>query len=104
LILYRVRGTGIVLFLDIWFVTEGSQDRNSNRAGFWRQELMLRRGAAYWCALMAGPPCLLIEFTTPVMGWALTQSLIRKMPYRLAYCLILWRFFFSIEAPPLEGG
>jgi len=30
-------------------VTEGSQDRNSNRAGTWRQELMQRlwRGAAY---------------------------------------------------------
>ena len=32
------------------FVTDGSQDRNSNRAGTWRQELMQRpwRGAAFW--------------------------------------------------------
>jgi hypothetical protein len=31
------------------FIIEGSQDRNSSRAGTWRQELMLRprRGAAY---------------------------------------------------------
>jgi hypothetical protein len=34
------------------FTTEGSQDRNSNRAGTWRQELMQRpwRDAAYWLA------------------------------------------------------
>ena len=34
------------------FITEGSQDRNSNRAGTWRQELMQRpwKGAAYWLA------------------------------------------------------
>jgi hypothetical protein len=40
------------------FITEGSQDRNSNRTGSWRQELMQRpwRGAAYWLAT----PCLLI--------------------------------------------
>jgi hypothetical protein len=34
------------------FITEGSQDRNSNRAGTWRQELMERlwKDAAYWLA------------------------------------------------------
>jgi hypothetical protein len=33
-------------------ITEGSKDRNSNRAGSWRQELMQRpwRGAAYFLA------------------------------------------------------
>ena len=33
-------------------IIEGSQDRNSNWAGTWRQELMQRpqRGAAYWLA------------------------------------------------------
>ena len=32
------------------FIIEGSQDRNSNRAGTWSQEPMwkLWRGAAYW--------------------------------------------------------
>jgi hypothetical protein len=35
------------------FIIKGSQDRNSNRAETWRQELMQRpwRGAAYWLAL-----------------------------------------------------
>jgi hypothetical protein len=34
------------------FITKGSQDRNSHRAGAWRKELMKRpwRGAAYWIA------------------------------------------------------
>jgi hypothetical protein len=34
------------------FITKGSQDRNSHRAGTWRQELMQRswRGTAYWIA------------------------------------------------------
>ena len=35
------------------FITKGSQDWNSHRAGTWRQELLQRpwRGAAYWLAL-----------------------------------------------------
>jgi hypothetical protein len=34
------------------FITKGSQDWNSHRAGTWRQELMQRpwKGAAYWLA------------------------------------------------------
>jgi hypothetical protein len=34
------------------FITKESQDRNSPRAGTWRQELMQRpwRGAVYWLA------------------------------------------------------
>jgi hypothetical protein len=34
------------------FIIKGSQDRDSSRAGTWRQELMQRpwRGAAYWLA------------------------------------------------------
>jgi hypothetical protein len=34
------------------FITKGGQDRNSHRAGTWRQELMQWpwRGAAYWLA------------------------------------------------------
>jgi hypothetical protein len=36
----------------VLFLIEGSQDRISNRAGSWRQELMQRplRGAVYWIA------------------------------------------------------
>jgi hypothetical protein len=35
------------------FIIKERQDRNSNRAGNWRQELMQRpwRGAGYWLAL-----------------------------------------------------
>ena len=35
------------------FITKGSLDRHSNRAGTWRQELMQRpwRRAAYWLVL-----------------------------------------------------
>jgi hypothetical protein len=34
------------------FIFEGSHDRNSNKAGTWRQELMQKpwRAAAYWLA------------------------------------------------------
>ena len=34
------------------FITKGSQDRNSHRAGTWRQELMQRpwRDVPYWLA------------------------------------------------------
>ena len=36
----------------ILFIREGSQGRNSNRAGIWRQELIQRppRGAVLWLA------------------------------------------------------
>ena len=46
------------------FITKGIQDKNSNRAGIWRQELMQRpwRGAAYW---LASPALLsLLSYTT----------------------------------------
>jgi hypothetical protein len=40
------------LYVTLLFIIEGSQDRNSNRAGTWRQELMGRswRDAACWLA------------------------------------------------------
>lgn len=75
------------------FIIEGSQDRESNRAGAQRQELM----QSPWKVLLAGllpktfSACFLIESRTtsqgmapPTMSWALThQSLIKKMPSSL---------------------
>jgi hypothetical protein len=70
------------------FITEGNQDRNSNRAGSWRQELMQR---PWWgcLLLMACLACFLIQprTTSPVMalptvGWAFHyRSLIKQVPY-----------------------
>jgi len=49
------------------FITEGSHDRNSSRAGTWRQELMQRpwRFAAYWLASRALLSPFLTELRTP---------------------------------------
>ena len=50
------------------FITKGSQDRNSHRAGTWRQELMQRswKGAAYW---FASPGLLsLVKWAYMVLG------------------------------------
>jgi hypothetical protein len=52
---------------------------------------------------LACSACSLIEPRTtspgmapPTMGWALTHiSIIKKMPYRLAYSLIVWRHFLN---------
>jgi hypothetical protein len=82
------------------FITKGSQDWNSHRAGTWRQELLQRpwRGAAYWLAF---PGLLSLLFyrtqdhqprdvTThnrPSHPW----SLIEKMPYSW----ISWRPFLT---------
>ena len=47
------------------FITNGSQNRNSNRAGIWRQELMLLTGLLP----LACSACFLIDSGTPVLGW-----------------------------------
>ena len=70
------------------FITKESQDRNSHRAGTWRQELMQR---PWWgcLLLMACLACFLIQprTTSPVMalptvGWAFHyRSLIKQVPY-----------------------
>ena len=87
------------------FIIEGSQDRNSLRAGTWRQELVQRprRGAAYWLA----PHDLLslLSYRTQdhqsrhnIIHSGLGpphQSLIKKMLYRLAYSWILQRRFLK---------
>ena len=45
-------GAYLVYASTLLFITEGNQDKNSHRAGIWRQELMQRpwRSAAYWLA------------------------------------------------------
>jgi hypothetical protein len=81
------------LLLPYLFIIKGSQDRNSNRAGTWRQELMQRP----WKSVVYRPaPCDLLRLlfnyyyfierrTTgpcmgpPTMGWAL--------PIKLRICL-----------------
>jgi hypothetical protein len=88
------------------FITKGRQDRNSNRAGTWRQELMQTpwRDAAYWLASrglhhVACSACFFIEprTTCPGMGpltigWAFPcWSLIEKK----FYSWILWRHLFN---------
>ena len=55
------------------------------------------------CCLLACSACCVIERRTtspgmapPTMGWALPyQSLIKEIPYRLAYSPILWRHFLN---------
>jgi hypothetical protein len=81
------------------FTIKGSQGRNSNRAGTWTQELMLRpwRTAAYRLAPPGGPPAQGWHYP----GWDgpfLHQSLIEKMPYRLAYSPVSWRHFLSWDS------
>ena len=83
-------------------ITKGSQDRNSNRTGTWRQELMQRlwRVLLTWL-LLACAGCFLLETRTSssgvaplTMDGALPQgSFFEKMPYSW----ISWRH--STEAP-----
>lgn len=87
------------------FITEGGQNRSSSRAGSWRQELMQRpwQGAAYWFVPLG--LFSLFSYRTqdhqPRCGPTHNrlglppQSLIKKMPYRLAYNPILWRHFLN---------
>jgi hypothetical protein len=91
-----------------WYsIIEGCQTGQELKQGrTWRQELMQRpwRSAAYWIALMACSACFLIEPRTTSLGMAPPtmgiphgphQSLIKKMPNKLAYSLILWRQFLN---------
>jgi hypothetical protein len=87
---------------------EGSQDRNSNKAGTWRQELMQRswRSTSYWLGPLACSACILIELRTTspgvashTMGWALpNQSLIKKNALQLH----LMRDFSQWRFPPFQ--
>jgi hypothetical protein len=73
----------IWLMLQSLLIIKGSQNRNSGRAGSWRQELMQKpwRGAAYWL-----PPHALLSLLSyrtqdhQPRDWALPHpSLIKKM-------------------------
>ena len=67
------------------FITKGSQDRNSHRAGIGRQELMQSHGGVLLIGLLPMLPivcsvCLLIEARTTspgvapsIMGWSLSH-------------------------------
>jgi hypothetical protein len=97
--------TVYLAYTSTWYsITEGSQERNSNRIGTWRQELMQRscKVAAYW--LVSRGLLNLISSRTldhkprdgtthNGLGPPHYQSLIYKMPYRQYYNLILWRHF-----------
>ena len=60
---------------ELLFITEGSQDCNSSRAGTQQQELRPRSwsGAVYWLAPRGWLNLFLIdlEIAAPTMGWAL---------------------------------
>ena len=84
------KGKGLFgLHFHITIHHEGNQDRNSNRAGIWKQELKQRpwRSVAYWIAprgLLSLPSYRTQDhqprMVPPTMGWAPPhQTLIRKM-------------------------
>jgi hypothetical protein len=91
------------------FITKGSQDRNSHRAGTWRQELMQSpwKGAAYW---LASPGLLSLLFYrtqdyqprdgTTHNGPSNPWSLIEKMPYSW----ISWKHFLKGGSFPCDGS
>jgi hypothetical protein len=83
-----------------WFIFGGSQVRNSNRAGTWRQELMQRpwRGAAYWLAPHGLLSLLCYRTqdhqprdTTTHIGLGPPSLITEKMPYSW----ISWRHFLN---------
>ena len=60
------------------FITEGSQDKNSNRVGADAEGMEGWRGAAYWLAslgllslLSCEPRTSNLRMATPTMGWVL---------------------------------
>jgi hypothetical protein len=87
------------------FITEGSQDRTSNRAGMLRQELMQRpwRNAAYWLASYGLLNLLSYNsqdkkpgVALSTIGWALPiNHQLRKYPKGLPTANLMETFFFS---------
>jgi hypothetical protein len=89
----------------LFSLIKGSQDRNSSRAGTWRQELMQTpwRGAAYWLA-SHNLFSLLSHRTqdnhqprddTTHNGLCPATSITKKIAYRPVHNLILWKHFLK---------
>jgi hypothetical protein len=77
-------GRNRFIWLTLSYTVEGSQDRNSNRAGIQRQELMQRpwMAAAYFLANLFSYRTQdhLLSGSSTLIGWALLhQSFIKKM-------------------------
>ena len=72
------------------FIIKGSQDRNSHRAGTWRQELMQRPGRVLLTGLLplACSACFLIEPRTTSPGMALPTMGPPTLDHSLRKCLI----------------
>lgn len=87
------------------FIIEGNHVRNSKSAETWKQKLMQRawKDAAYHLAPSDLLNLLFIESSTtspgmasPTMSWVLPdQTLIKKLPYKLACSPILWHLFLN---------
>ena len=78
-------------------IIEESQDRNSNREGTWRQELItevMEECCLVVCSSIACPACFLIEprggTTSNGLGPPLSIT-----SYEMSYSQILWRHFLS---------
>jgi hypothetical protein len=95
---YLLRSQSKKVMFTLLFITKGSQDRNSSRAGTWRQELMQSLGRVLLNSLFC-VVCFLIEPGTtslgiapPTIGRALpsqSQSL-RKCPLSLSAYSLIW--------------
>lgn len=83
------------------YVIKGRKDRNFNRAGMWREGASVEdMGRITLYGLLA---CFLIKhrITSPGMAlpaiiWGLTCQIVnKKIIYKIAYSIILWRHLFS---------
>jgi hypothetical protein len=82
------------------FIIKRSQDRNTNKAGTWSQQLMQRswRDAAYWLAhivFLQHPGSRSPDVASPTISCTLPHQSLRKMAYRLDYNVTLRRHFLS---------
>ena len=84
-------------------LTEGIPDRNSNRAGTWRPELMQRpwRVLLSGLVIMACSVCFLIEPRTtrpgmapPTIDWTLSHQSLKK----ISYSWVLWKILLKVPS------